>query len=305
MNASGREPIGISILSAMRDEELYVTEMIESVQGQDFANWELLVVDDGSIDRTAEIVSAFASRDPRVTLVASGSPVGKVRAFNMAYAASSGRIVVLLAGDDRIPAGSLGKRYRAVAELSSDRPAVGYFKIRTFSEDPRSDNLTLPRGTKGSRSGGSISMNRALADLLFPIPESLVAEDIWLGHSSELLASEIAESPEIVLEYRIHPGNSNPRNASFDKMSESMHLRHRAWRELADSDRLEIDEAARRMFMEMWRAEELRHARRLFALAKFNKVSVSQRIALLSMAHPVLFAVRKRLFRYISGRRGR
>ncbi len=305
MNATEREPILISILSAMRDEELYVTEMIESIQSQDFTDWELLVVDDGSVDRTAEIVGEFASRDPRVKLVASGSQVGKVRAFNMAFAASRGRIIVLLAGDDRIPAGSLGKRYHAVAELSADHPAVGYFKIRTFSEDPRSDNVTLPRGTKGSRSGPSISMNRKLADLLFPIPENLVAEDLWLGHGSELLASEIAESPEIVVEYRIHPGNSNPRNVSFDKMSESMHRRHRAWRELADSDRLAIDQASRRMFMEMWKAEELRYAGRLFALAKYSTVSVSQRIALLSMAHPVLFAMRKRLFRYISGRRGR
>lgn len=289
----------------MRDEELYVTEMIQSVQSQDFSDWELLVVDDGSTDRTAEIVGALASHDPRISLIASGSRVGKVRAFNMAFAASSGQIVVLLAGDDRIPDGSLGRRYRAVAELSSERPAVGYFKMRTFSEDLKFNNVTFPKKNRGSRSGGSISMNRALADLLFPIPESLVAEDIWLGYGSELLASQIADSPEVVLEYRIHPGNSNPRNASFDKMSESMHLRHRAWRELGDSDRLKLGQSARRQLMEMWTAEELRHAGHLFALARFNKVSISQRIALLSMAHPVLFAVRKRLFRYLSGRRGR
>lgn len=289
----------------MRDEEQNVTEMIESVQGQDFQDWELLVVDDGSTDRTSEIVGAAAARDSRISLVASVPPVGKVSAFNTAYAASSGQIVVLLAGDDRIPAGSLGMRYRAVAELPSEHPAVGYFKIRTFSEDSKSDNVTLPRGNRGSRSGGSISMNRALAELLFPIPETLVAEDIWLGYASELLAAQTVESPEVVLEYRIHPGNSVPRNVDFDKMTESMHLRHRAWRELGESDRLGLDQLSRRKFMEMWAAEELRHAGHLFALARFNKVSISQRIALLSMGHPVLFAVRKRLFRYLSGWRGR
>lgn len=305
MNTGECKSIKISILSAMRNEEQHVAEMIESVQNQDFLEWELLVVDDGSTDRTADIVKEFASRDPRISLVADGSPVGKVRAFNLAFAASSGQIIVLLAGDDRIPRGSLGKRYRAVADLSSERLAVGYFKIRTFSEDPKFDNVTLPKKKAGSRSGGSISMNRALAEKLFPILETLVAEDLWLGYGSEFLASRIVESPEVVLEYRIHSGNSNPRNADFATMSESMHLRHCAWRKLAESDRLELDPSARRQLEDMWTAEELRHAGRLFALARFPVVSLSQRIGLLSMAHPILFGFRKRLFRYFSGRRGR
>ena len=43
-----------------------IREPIESVQAQTMADWELIIVDDGSIDNTQEVVRSYAERDSRV-----------------------------------------------------------------------------------------------------------------------------------------------------------------------------------------------------------------------------------------------
>jgi len=295
----------ISILSAVWNEAAYVAEMITSVQSQDLGEWELLFVDDGSTDNTVAIIGEYAARDPRIRLVSHGAKIGKVKAFNVAFSAGKGDVIVLLAGDDRIPPESLRARYQAMASLPRHVPAVAYFKIRTFSEENKFHDMVLPRGSAGSRSGGSLTMNRVLAESLFPIEETLVSEDIWLGYGSEFLASSVIDRSEVVLEYRIHAGNSNPRNRAFDDMTESIHQRHRAWQRLAETEQLPLAPEARQRLADMWAAEQLRHDGRVVALATFRALPSIERIALLSMAHPALFALRTLFYKFFSGRRNK
>ncbi|MBK8700533.1 MAG: glycosyltransferase family 2 protein [Saprospiraceae bacterium] len=44
----------------------YIGKCIESVLSQDFHDWEMLIVDDGSTDNTYEIAMKYASNDPRI-----------------------------------------------------------------------------------------------------------------------------------------------------------------------------------------------------------------------------------------------
>lgn len=297
--------VKVSILSAVRSEERYVAEMIESVQSQDLTEWELLIVDDGSTHRTVDIIERYAAGDRRVAVVSQGERLGKVRAFCAAYVASAGEIVILLAGEDRIPPGSLSLRYRTVSSFPVSEPAVGYFKLRTFSDNPRFDNMILPRGVAGSRSGGSITLDRTLAETLFPIDEDLVSEDIGLGYGTERLATSITDRPEIVLEYRIHSGNSNPRQAPFDITTGSIHQRHFAWHALAESARLSLPVDVRANLREMWITEQLRYYGRLFQLVRFRALRINDRLPLISMASPVAYAIRARFYKFFSGRRGK
>ena len=48
--------------------EPYIGAAIRSVLAQSYARWELLILDDGSADRTAEIAEAFEKSDPRIRL---------------------------------------------------------------------------------------------------------------------------------------------------------------------------------------------------------------------------------------------
>lgn len=59
----------VSVLVAAKDEEANIGACVESMLRQDYPDFEVLVIDDRSADRTAEVVEAIAARDPRVRLV--------------------------------------------------------------------------------------------------------------------------------------------------------------------------------------------------------------------------------------------
>jgi chlorobactene glucosyltransferase len=64
----------ISVLVPARDEEENIGDCLESLQKQDYPDFEILVLDDNSADRTAEIVAGLAAQDERVRLI-SGEPL--------------------------------------------------------------------------------------------------------------------------------------------------------------------------------------------------------------------------------------
>src|SRR6187200_2452417 len=97
----------VSILSPVFNESLYIDEMIRTVVAQSHSDWELLFVDDGSTDETADLIHTWTLTDPRIKLVSRDQKLGKVAAFNRAFDESSGSLLVLLAGDDRLPPDSL------------------------------------------------------------------------------------------------------------------------------------------------------------------------------------------------------
>lgn len=295
----------ISMLSPVYNEQQHVAEMISSMQNQTHEGWELVFVDDGSTDATAEIISRFASTDSRIRLVSRGNKLGKVAAFNLAFEQSRGEVIGITGGDDVHPPGALALRVRALSGIPDSVPGSAFFKLRMFSADPKFDGLTLPRGSKGSRSGPSITMNRALAGMLFPIPANLVSEDIWLGEASEDIATRVIEDLHIVVNYRVHAGNSNPRHKSFTRMNESMHARAMAWRSLLDQESLELTEPKRRSLESKCRAEDFRYDGRTFRVLAVHRLPIVDRLAFASMSSATLFQVRSRFYKFFSGRRGR
>jgi len=62
-------PPFISVLIPARNEELNIEACLESLQRQDYPNFEILVLDDGSSDNTANIVARIAAKDNRIQLI--------------------------------------------------------------------------------------------------------------------------------------------------------------------------------------------------------------------------------------------
>ncbi|WP_435008529.1 glycosyltransferase [Tundrisphaera lichenicola] len=63
------DPPLVSAIIPAKDEEATIAECLASVQAQSYPNLEILIVDDRSTDRTAEIVRSLAEADPRVRLI--------------------------------------------------------------------------------------------------------------------------------------------------------------------------------------------------------------------------------------------
>ena len=88
----------ISVVMPVWNRANVMATAIESVLAQTHANWELLIVDDGSTDRTVEVATQFLS-DPRVRLL-TGPHVGVSAARNRALHESQGEVVAYLDSDN-------------------------------------------------------------------------------------------------------------------------------------------------------------------------------------------------------------
>src|SRR5690606_1322307 len=88
----------VSVVMAVHDGERYVREGIGSLLAQTFGDFELIVVDDGSTDRTAEVARSIA--DPRVRLVSNGRNLGLAASLNRGLELARGELVARRDVDD-------------------------------------------------------------------------------------------------------------------------------------------------------------------------------------------------------------
>lgn len=90
----------VSIVMPAYNMERYIESAICSVQSQTYKNWELLVIDDGSTDKTCEIVERLAAGDDRIRLIRNEKNVGVARTRNRGFEMAAGCYVALLDSDD-------------------------------------------------------------------------------------------------------------------------------------------------------------------------------------------------------------
>jgi glycosyltransferase involved in cell wall biosynthesis len=294
--------VKISILSAAHNEEQFIGEMIESVIRQTHTDLELLIVDDRSTDKTSEIAHEFAARDERVHVVPSTDVAGKNSAWNRAFEVSTGDAVVYMGADDVLPPDSLALRSAPLATVDPlIQPVATFSKIRMFSDDPRFDGKVYPRGKRGSRVGGTLTMSRALAELIFPVSTELPNEDLWGAMIVELRAQEIFEVPLIVYNYRIHSGNSFHLGQSFDDSNWALVARNCVYQKLLDCERYGWT-ARERQYLESRRdLEELRRTGRVLGIASRRGINPKTKLSMLSHSSRHLYAIRQRFYSLSSG----
>ena len=90
----------VSIITPSWNSEKYIRKTIESVQKQTYLNWEMIIVDDCSSDKTCEIVEEISKKDSRVRLLRQDTNGGAAKARNRSLSESSGRYIAYLDADD-------------------------------------------------------------------------------------------------------------------------------------------------------------------------------------------------------------
>jgi len=82
----------------MHNSAATIASAVRSIQRQSLRNWELIVIDDGSSDRSSEIVESL--RDPRVRLIREGKRAGLAARLNQAVGISRGEFIARMDADD-------------------------------------------------------------------------------------------------------------------------------------------------------------------------------------------------------------
>src|SRR5262245_55521841 len=111
----------VSVLLPVYNAERYLAETLDSALAQTHPNLEVIVIDDGSVDRSRAIAEARAERDPRVRVITKTNG-GVAAARNRAIAEASGDLIAPLDADDLW---SATKIERQVKRMRDGGDAVG------------------------------------------------------------------------------------------------------------------------------------------------------------------------------------
>lgn len=114
----------ISIVMPFRNAGATLPEALASVLAQDFGDWELLVVDDHSTDRSAELVRELAGGDARVRLLSNEGPPGVVGASVTAGRAAAGEWLARMDADDVSHPQRLSRQW-AMAQSRPELDVIG------------------------------------------------------------------------------------------------------------------------------------------------------------------------------------
>ena len=135
--------VKISIIMPVYKVEEYVGKAIESILAQTFRDWEFLIVDDGTPDRSGEICDEYAKKDSRITVFHTENG-GAPAARNYAIERAKGKYFYFMDSDDWAEPEMLSDMY-ALAERDNAQLVVAGFFIDTYYSDTeyRTDNLLV------------------------------------------------------------------------------------------------------------------------------------------------------------------
>ena len=222
----GSSPV-IQILMSVLNGERYLDSALESVRSQDYSAWQILVRDDGSTDRTGEILADWRSRlGERLHIVPNEG--NKNLGMNVSYSsllqASSAPYITLLSHDDRYHPNKLSLTLDAMrhheAKVGASRPILVYTDLAVIDE--RSETVARSHwkhvGWRPPRArplgqllvhsavcGGACLINRPLIALLGDPP---LCEDVWFALVAAVLGDLVLINQPTV-DFRWHTANES------------------------------------------------------------------------------------------------
>jgi len=95
----------VTVITPTYNHEKYIAKCIESVLSQTYTDWEQIIVDDGSTDRTESIVRDYVAKDSRIKYIRKEHEgiMNLKNAYNLALENANGDLIAILEGDDYWP----------------------------------------------------------------------------------------------------------------------------------------------------------------------------------------------------------
>jgi glycosyltransferase involved in cell wall biosynthesis len=90
----------VSVILPTYNRVKYIRKAIESVLGQTYRNLELIIINDGSNDKTSKVIYGFAKKDQRVKTIKNETNIGLVKSLNKGITKSKGKYIARIDDDD-------------------------------------------------------------------------------------------------------------------------------------------------------------------------------------------------------------
>lgn len=128
---SGARPV-VTVGMPVYNGERYLAQALDSFLEQTFADFELVVTDNASTDRSADIARSYAARDPRIRYLRNDRNLGAAANYNRAFSEARGRYFKWAAHDDACQPGYLEQ---CLAVLEADPSLAGCYSAAVFIDE--------------------------------------------------------------------------------------------------------------------------------------------------------------------------
>lgn len=226
----------LSVIIPIYDVEPYLADCLASVAAQTWEDIEVVMVDDGSPDGSAEIAAAFAARDARFRLVRQAN-AGLGAARNTGVRHATGDYLMFLDSDDLLPAHALEYLLASLQRSGSDLATGNVLRLdgrgarqsamhrAVFADAATGTHITRTRTLLRDRLVTNKLWRRSFWDAHgFAFPEGVLYEDISLALRAHFLARAVDVLPAPVYLWRRREGGG--RSITQDK-TRAVHLEDR------------------------------------------------------------------------------
>ncbi len=127
-------PVAVSVITPAYNAATVLARAVASVQAQTLTDWEMIIVDDGSDDATAEIAHELAANEPRLRVFRHETGQGVAAARNTALAAAQGRYIAFLDADDEWVAPKLEQQLDMLQKQDAALSYTGFLRVSNTAE---------------------------------------------------------------------------------------------------------------------------------------------------------------------------
>lgn len=117
----------LSIITPVYQVEQYLPQCLDSILAQTYPHWELILVDDGSKDRSGEICDEYAKKDGRIRVIHTENR-GAGAARNTGFAHATGEYVVFVDSDDYISENMIERLYMTIHKSKYDLVVCNFLR---------------------------------------------------------------------------------------------------------------------------------------------------------------------------------
>ncbi|MCX6055646.1 MAG: glycosyltransferase [Chloroflexi bacterium] len=209
----------ITVLMAVYNGEKYLTLAIESILSQTYRDFEFLIIDDGSTDRSADIVRSFS--DPRIKYFKNPKNIGLPKSLNTGIKLAKGELIARFDQDDI----SLPERFQKQVDYLHEHPEIGLLSCGFQRVDEKGNKLgqaiVHPEESYLLKywllfecvllQPGAMIQKKLLTEVGLYDPQFVLAEDLNLWNRLAAKTT-IANMQEVLVHYREHATNTSLAN---------------------------------------------------------------------------------------------
>ena len=232
----------ISVIVPVYNVEAYLEKCLESICKQTYRNLDIILVDDGSSDKSSDICDLYKKRDKRINVIHKRNG-GLSDARNCGIASANGDYLMFIDSDDYIEQNMIEILYYNLTEMDADISVCGYFMVyenrvikicdgknRTVYLSPQALKVLLKKENIGVVAWNKLYKRTLFNDVRYPIGQQF--EDINTTYKLIAASNKIVYDPQPMYYYIQRTSSINGKNFKAKRFNNTLYDMEKATDEL-------------------------------------------------------------------------